>query len=96
MEFVPPRVGLVATSMLTLIAYRFAMASILPPIAYLTRLDKFMVASSVLVFGALAATVAVTWLDGRGNTVQALRLNTASRWLAPTLFLAVFVTVFLL
>ena len=95
-EFVPPRVGLVATSMLTLIAYRFAMASILPPIAYLTRLDKFMVASSVLVFGALAATVAVTYLDGHGQTVHATRLNRASRWLAPLLFMLVSAKVFLL
>ena len=93
-EIVPPRVGLVATSMLTLIAYRFAMASILPPIAYLTRLDQFMVASSVLVFGALAATVAVTWLDARGNSSQAVALNTASRALAPGLFLVVFLKVF--
>ena len=95
-EFVPPRVGLVATSMLTLIAYRFAMSSILPPIAYLTRLDLFMVASSLLVFGALAATVAVTWLDGRGDTRQAEVLNVVSRALAPGLFLAVFVKVFLM
>lgn len=95
-EVVPPRVGLVATSMLTLIAYRFAMSSILPPIAYLTRLDQFMVASSVLVFGALAATVAVTWLDARGDGGKALALNTASRALAPALFLVVFVKVFVL
>lgn len=94
LEFVAPRVGLVATSMLTLIAYRFSMASILPPIAYLTRLDKFMVASSVLVFGALAAAVAVTWLEGRGDEVSAVRLNTASRGLAPLMFLTVFVWVF--
>lgn len=43
LEFVPPRVGLAATSMLTLIAYRFAISSVLPPIAYLTRLDIFMI-----------------------------------------------------
>jgi hypothetical protein len=96
LEFVAPRVGLVATSMLTLIAYRFSMASILPPIAYLTRLDKFMVASSVLVFAALAAAVAVTWLEGRGDLRAAMGLNMASRLLAPLLFLAVFVTVFML
>lgn len=94
LEFVAPRVGLVATSMLTLIAYRFSMSSILPPIAYLTRLDQFMVASSVLVFAALAAAVAVTWLEGRGNLPGALALNKASRVLAPALFLAVFVKVF--
>ena len=96
LEFVAPRVGLVATSMLTLIAYRFSMASILPPIAYLTRLDKFMVASSVLVFGALAAAVAVTWLEGRGDLRAAMGLNMASRLLAPLLFLVVFVVVFIL
>jgi gamma-aminobutyric acid receptor subunit beta len=95
-EFVPPRVGLVATAMLTLIAYRFAIASILPPIAYLTRLDKFMVASSVLVFAALAAVVAVTYFDGRGSKVQALWLNKASRALAPLLFMIVFIKVFLM
>jgi hypothetical protein len=94
LEFVAPRVGLVATSMLTLIAYRFSMASILPPIAYLTRLDQFMVASSVLVFAALAAAVAVTWQEGRGNLPGALALNKASRVLAPALFLAVFLKVF--
>jgi gamma-aminobutyric acid receptor subunit beta len=96
LEFVAPRVGLVATSMLTLIAYRFSMASILPPIAYLTRLDVFMVVSSVLVFAALAATVAVTYLDGRGSERQARRLNAAARWLAPLLFLAAFTRVFIL
>jgi hypothetical protein len=96
LEFVPPRVGLVATAMLTLIAYRFAIASILPPIAYLTRLDKFMVASSVLVFAALAAVVAVAYFDGRGNKIQALWLNAVSRGLAPLLFMMVFVKVFLI
>jgi hypothetical protein len=95
-EFVPPRVGLVATSMLTLIAYRFAISSHLPPIAYLTRLDKFMVASSVLVFAALAAATSVTYFEGRGNPVLAARLDIAFRALAPLLFLLVFVRVFLL
>jgi hypothetical protein len=96
LEFVAPRVGLVATSMLTLIAYRFSMASVLPPIAYLTRMDVFMVASSVLVFAALAAAVAVTHFEGRGDTVKANRINLASRWLAPLLFLIVLARVFAL
>ena len=95
-DFVPPRVGLVATSMLTLIAYRFAISTHLPPIAYLTRLDKFMVASSVLVFGALAAATSVTYFEGRGNTTLAARLDIAFRVLAPLLFLAVFTRVFVL
>jgi hypothetical protein len=96
LEFVAPRVGLVATSMLTLIAYRFSMASVMPPIAYLTRMDVFMIASSVLVFAALAAAVAVTHFEGRGDTVKANRINLASRWLAPLLFLIVLARVFAL
>lgn len=82
-EFVPPRVGLAATSMLTLIAYRFAMSSVLPPIAYLTRLDVFMIGSSVLVFLALAAAVAVTYIGEQHNMESANRVNRAARWLSP-------------
>lgn len=89
LEFVAPRVGLVATSMLTLIAFRFSMAKVLPPIAYLTRLDVFMVASSILVFSALAAVVAVTYLEGRGKVSRAERFNLVCRWVVPLLFLLV-------
>jgi len=83
LEYVPPRVGLAATSMLTLIAYRFAMSSVLPPIAYLTRLDVFMIGASVLVFGALAAAVAVTWIAHTRSEALAERINRHSRWLSP-------------
>ena len=83
MEFVPPRVGLAATSMLTLIAYRFAMSSVLPPIAYLTRLDIFMIGSSVLVFMALSTAVAVTYIGEKHSEQLAVRVNQAARWLTP-------------
>ena len=82
-EFVPPRVGLAATSMLTLIAYRFAMSSVLPPIAYLTRLDIFMIGASILVFAALATAVSVTFIADRHNEELADRVNAAARWLSP-------------
>jgi hypothetical protein len=82
-QFVPPRVGLAATAMLTLIAYRFAMSSILPPIAYLTRLDIFMIGSSILVFAALATAVSVTYFAEGGNENLASRVDRAARWLSP-------------
>jgi hypothetical protein len=82
-EFVPPRVGLAATSMLTLIAYRFAMSSVLPPIAYLTRLDVFMIGASILVFAGLATAVAVTYLADSHHQALANRVNRAARWLSP-------------
>jgi hypothetical protein len=85
LEFVAPRVGLAATAMLTLIAYRFAMSSVLPPIAYLTRLDLFMIGASVLVFGSLVLSVAVTWTEHNRGEAQAKRLNTAACWISPLL-----------
>jgi hypothetical protein len=82
-EHVPSRIGLAATSMLTLIAYRFAMSSVLPPIAYLTRLDIFMIGASVLVFGALATAVAVTYTADLVDEELADRINRMARWLSP-------------
>ena len=63
-EHVPSRIGLAATSMLTLIAYRFAMSSVLLPIAYLTRLDLFMIGVGAGVLGAgggRGGTLSWTW-----------------------------------
>ncbi len=91
---VAPRLGLAATSMLTLIAYRFALASILPPIAYMTRMDLFLVFASILVFGALAVAVAVTYVADRGRDALALRINEVARWFSPLMFAAVVVFAF--
>ena len=88
-EFVPARVGLAATAMLTLIAYRFAMSSALPPIAYLTRLDVFVIGASVLVFMALATTVAVSYIFERHEEALADRVNQYARWMSPLLLVLV-------
>ncbi len=83
-EHVPSRIGLAATSMLTLIAYRFAMSSVLPPIAYLTRLDLFMIGASVVVFSALALAVAVTYVMDF-NEALSERIHVAARYCIPSL-----------
>jgi hypothetical protein len=93
-EFVPARVGLAATSMLTLIAYRFAMSSVLPPIAYLTRLDVFMIGASVLVFAGLVTTVAVSYFQDRQQGALADTVNNSARWLSPLLLALVAVGAF--
>lgn len=88
-EYVPPRVGLAATAMLTLIAYRFAMSSVLPPIAYLTRLDVFIIGASILVYAGLATTVSVSYIYENRNRQLAERINRSARWLSPLLLLIV-------
>lgn len=93
-EFVPPRVGLAATAMLTLIAYRFAMSSVLPPIAYLTRMDVFVIGSSILVFLGLTTTVAVSYILEHHNEKLGYSVNRAARWLLPLMLAAVVVGAF--
>ena len=88
-EHVPSRIGLAATAMLTLIAYRFAMSSVLPPIAYLTRLDSFMIGASILVFAALATAVAVTYVMDLVDEGLADRINVSARIVLPLLLVGI-------
>ncbi len=80
---IAPRTGLSATSMLTLIAFRLALGSSLPPIPYLTELDVFTIGATVLVFAALAQAVVTTALWERERKQLAQRLNSVSRVLFP-------------
>jgi gamma-aminobutyric acid receptor subunit beta len=81
-----PRTGLSATSMLTLIAFRLALGSSLPPISYLTELDVFTIGATILVFAALAQAVVTTALWERERKQLAQSLNSLSRVLFPAAF----------
>ena len=63
-----------ATVMLTLIAYRFAIDGSLPKVAYLTRMDMFMLSATVLIFASLMELVIA------GHMAKVGRLD-AARWL---------------
>jgi len=91
---IAPRTGLSATSMLTLIAFRLALGSSLPPIPYLTEFDLFTVGATVLVFAALAQAVATTALWERERQALAQRVHYVSRVLFPILFAALLVLSF--
>ena len=74
------------TSMLTLIAYRFAVGHDLPRISYLTRMDTFLLGCTVLVFLALAETLLTARLAGAGKEEVALKFDRWSRVLFPVSF----------
>jgi len=54
--------GVGATAVLTLIAYRFTLDSLIPRVSYLTRLDIFILGATVLVL--LARVASTTGLVG--------------------------------
>jgi Neurotransmitter-gated ion-channel ligand binding domain len=58
------------TSMLTLIAYRYAVDSQLPRLPYMTRLDVFFLISTLLVFLSLIEVLITTVLDNNHRKKQ--------------------------
>jgi hypothetical protein len=88
-----PQIGIAATSILTLIAYRFTLGFLVPRLSYLTRLDFFITGASLLVFVALVEALATVTI-AEDRPALARRIDVTSRWLFPTAFTAVTVVSF--
>ncbi len=77
------QIGMAATSLLTLIAYRFLLGNLVPKVSYLTRLDVFIFGATLLVFAALVEALTTSSLAFQDKTDLARRLQRWSRVLAP-------------
>lgn len=71
-------IGIATTSFLTLVAYLFAITVLLPPVSYVTRLDRFIFLSTLMVFAGLLQTVTNTALVNSNRVAVAERID---RWL---------------
>ncbi len=80
------QIGLSATTFLTLFAFQFAIAALLPRIAYLTRMDRFTMSCSILVFLALCEALATSYFVKKDRTDIASKLDSFSRWAFPIAF----------
>jgi hypothetical protein len=87
-EHASTQIGVATTSMLTLIAYRFIIGTRLPPVPYLTRMDTFILWSTLIVFAALAQAVVTAQLAGRKRGMLAHRIDAWCRTLFPLIFIA--------
>jgi hypothetical protein len=88
-----PQIGMSATSMLTLIAFQFAMAGILPRVSYFTLLDAFIMASTVLVFLALMESLTTSYLVSVGRKELSLRIDRTCRWAFPLAFVGIVIAI---
>jgi len=79
-------ISVAITSMLTLIAYRFAIGMFLPVISYLTRLDLFILGATILVFLSLVEVVFTSVLIRRQRRELAYTVDHYSRWVFPSIF----------
>lgn len=74
------------TAILTLVAYRFLIGNMVPSVSYLTRLDRFILGVSILVFFVLAEAIWTGRLVAQGRVDAAARVDRYGRWLFIMLF----------
>jgi len=88
------QVSIAMTSMLTLIAYRFAIDSQLPLLPYTTRLDAFILISTILVFLSLIEVIATIILDNSQKKTRAKRIDAYCRVIFPAIFAIASIAIF--
>lgn len=82
-------IGVSTSAFLTLVAYLFAITVLLPRVSYVTRMDRFILLSTLMVFAGLIQTVANTSMV-RGKRKQlAERIDRKSRIVYPILLVLV-------
>jgi hypothetical protein len=75
-----------SAAVLTLIAFQLSFTDVLPAVSYLTRLDKFVLMSTVLVFLALAESVWTSWLARADRLELAENIDRKCRYGFPLAF----------
>ena len=86
--------SIAVTSMLTLIAYRFAVDNQLPRLPYMTRLDAFFLVSTLLVFLSLIEVLVTTILDNNQQLARAKKLDRYCRIIVPVIFVIASTAIF--
>jgi len=81
------QLGLSATSVLTMIAFIFATTNMLPRLGYFTRLDTFIAGATVMVFLALLQSLTAGYLATSGRETYSNRMDIASRFIFPAVFI---------
>lgn len=94
-NYLPPQIGVSTSAVLTLIAFQFSLGYLLPRVSYLTLFDRFLLGSSVLVFGAFGEALLTSALADRGREAQAKKIDQWARVLFPLGFVAILVVSFL-
>ena len=85
-EHIGVRIAVATSSILTLIAHRFVLASLLPRLPYMTRLDYFTVGSMLLVLMALITVIVTGFLAAHRHDRHAQSIDLWARGTFPAAF----------
>ncbi|MGB5880340.1 MAG: hypothetical protein WBH85_09960, partial [Thermoanaerobaculia bacterium] len=85
----PAQIGVSTSAVLTLIAFQFSLGYLLPRVSYLTRADRFVMGSAVLVFLAFGEALLTSSLADRDQAELAHKIDARSRFIFPLAFIVV-------
>ncbi len=88
-QHLAPQMTLSSAAVFALIAFQLSLGYMLPKISYLTRMDLYVLGSTILVFSALAEGVLTARLASTGRGETGRSLDRASRWAFPAVFLMI-------
>jgi hypothetical protein len=88
-DVVAARISISTGAIFSLIAFGFSMRLSLPPVAYVTRADIFVIGCTLLVFLALGVAVTGSRWAVADTMQKAKQLNVVARWIYLLLFLLV-------
>lgn len=88
------QISVAVTSMLTLIAYRYAVDTQVPRLPYMTRIDLLFLVSTLLVFFSLIEVLVTTILDNKRQTDRARKIDRYCRAIFPAIFAIASIAIF--
>ncbi len=86
-SLVASQISVSVTAMLTMIAYRFALAGFVPKLPFLTTLDLFILVSTIAVFLAMMEVLLTAHLATTDQLKVARQIDRHARWVMPLIFI---------
>jgi len=86
-SLVGSQISVSVTAMLTMIAYRFALAGLLPRLNFLTSLDYFVLISTLVVFVSMIEVIYTAYLSTNGQLEQARSMDRKARLVVPLIYI---------
>ena len=86
-SLVATQISVSVTAMLTMIAYRFALAGLIPRLAFLTSLDFFVLVSTLAVFISMIEVLFTAHLATNDRLENARRVDRHARWVLPLIYI---------
>jgi hypothetical protein len=87
------RLGMGTAALLSTVTFHISSTASLPAVGYLTRVDKFMIATYSILFFNILGSVAMLYFEDRKNEAGVAKAFKLSTWLVPAWALVAYVLV---